>query len=143
MLMIMPLSVTAGGLGYEIGENPFEQTSQAAEQAAKEGKLVLLIAGGDWCRWCHVLDSYLKHNKEIYKKLKQTFVITKVYIGEDNMNEEFFAQLPEAAGYPHFWVLSSEMDVIGEQDTGALEQGGNGYSSDRFQEFINHWRARL
>lgn len=143
LVLIVPFAVAAGGLGYDIDVDPFEQTSKAAERAAKEGKLVLLVAGGDWCRWCHVLNRYLGQNKKIYNKLKKTFVITKIYIGEDNMNEEFFAQLPEATGYPHFWVLSSDMKVLGEQDTGALEQGDDGYSSERFQQFINSWSAKL
>jgi hypothetical protein len=138
-LALFSLSCMAKNIGYDSSKDPFVQLEEAAQLAKKENKLVLIISGGDWCRWCHVLDDYLNSNKNIYEDLKETFVIMKVYLGDENYNEEFFSQLPEAIGAPHFWVASSEMKIIHSQETSVFEQGRNSYSASSFNKFIKYF----
>ena len=104
-------------LGYDPESDPFEEYQAAIAQAQVEHKRVLIIAGGDWCRWCYTLDRFVKRNDDVNEALLDAFVVMKVYIGDENYNEFFFAQLPEARGAPHFWVVSPDRNVLASQPT--------------------------
>ncbi len=132
----------ARDLGYDPKADPFDQYHEAVAIAEAEKKLVLVIAGGDWCRWCHVLNRFLDRNLDIQQRLEDAFVVVKVYVGDENYNADFFEQLPEARGAPQFWIISPERNVLASQSTGALERGKNGYDKHEFLQFIAHWKAR-
>jgi len=93
-------------IGYDAHANAFEQREAAVAKADAEDKLLLLISGGDWCIWCHYLAAFLDRETALDADLHEVFVVQKVYVGGENLNQEFFATLPKAAGAPHFWVLS-------------------------------------
>jgi hypothetical protein len=129
-------------IGYDPRANAFEQLEAAVATAAAEDKLLLLISGGDWCSWCHYLAAFLAREKALDAALHEVFVVQKVYVGEDNMNKEFFARLPKAAGAPHFWVLSPTGAVLASQDTLPLEDGAKSYDRTKFTAFVEQWRER-
>ena len=128
-------------LGYEPQADPFEAYHAAIEQAEQENKYLLIIAGGDWCHWCHVLDRFVAREAEVDAKLHDTFVVLKVYVGFDNYNDAFFSQLPPAKGAPHFWIVSPQKEVLASQSTGSLEAGKRGYDKEAFLQFIDTWKS--
>jgi hypothetical protein len=130
----------AAGLGYDPQADPFEQYHQAVATAKAQGKLVLLVAGGDWCSWCHVLNEFVKSNDDVQRSLDAAFVVVKVYIGDENYNQDFFSQLPAARGAPHFWIISPDKQVLASQSTGAFEHGRRGYDKGEFLAFVGHWK---
>jgi len=132
----------AASLGYDPQADPFDQYHEAVERARTDGKLVLVIAGGDWCSWCHRLDRFIERNDEVRQALDEAFVTIKVYVGDENYNEIFFSQLPPARGAPHFWIVSPQRDVLASQSTGALEQGKRSYDKQAFLSFIERWKTR-
>jgi hypothetical protein len=129
-------------LGYDPQADPFEQYHEAIEIAQRDNKLVLVIAGGDWCSWCYVLDRFVKGDAEVERRLHDAFVVMKVYVGFDNYNDTFFSQLPQAKGAPHFWIISPEKDVLSSQSTGSFEAGKRGYNKEAFLQFIDEWKSR-
>jgi thioredoxin-related protein len=129
-------------IGYDPRANAFEQRDAAVAQAAAEGKLVLLVSGGDWCAWCHYLAAFLEREAALDAALHEVFVVAKVYVGDENKNTEFYARLPTAAGAPHFWVLSTTGEVLASQDTLPLEDGAKSYDRAKFVAFIERWRGR-
>lgn len=131
----------AHSLGYDPKADPFEQYHEAIERAQREHKLVLVIAGGDWCRWCHVLERFVADDADVEEQLHQTFVVMKAYVGFDNYNELFFSQLPPAIGAPHFWIISPDQEVLASQSTAGFEAGKRGYDKQAFLDFIAHWQA--
>jgi hypothetical protein len=133
-------TAAATKLGYDPEADPFEQYHAAIAQAQAEGKLVLVVAGGDWCSWCHRLDSFISRNSDVNSALHDTFVVMKVYVGDENFNEMFFSQLPEARGAPHFWVISPDRNVLASQSTGMFEHGKRAYDKDAFLGFLRHWK---
>jgi hypothetical protein len=147
-LVVATLSLclrTAAGatdIGYDPRGNPFDELAAAVAAADSENKLVLLIAGGDWCIWCHYLYEFLESHDDIDAALHDVFVVAKVYVGDDNPNKEFFATLPEAAGAPHFWILSRTGELLKSQPTVVLEDGGKSYDETKFRRFIDEWRRR-
>jgi len=126
-------------LGYDPAADPFVQLQDAQVGAADDTKLILIIAGGEWCIWCHYLDAFLVENTDVAMALKSTFVVVKAYLGGENDNEAFFSTLPEAAGYPHFWVLASDGTVLASQNTLPLEDGDKSYDKANFVSFIDKW----
>jgi hypothetical protein len=64
-------SALARDLGYDPKADPFEQYHAAIELAEREHKLVLVIAGGDWCTWCHVLDRFVSNDDEVERRLHE------------------------------------------------------------------------
>jgi hypothetical protein len=124
------------GLGYDSAVNPSIVLKNAMAEARSTGKKVLVIAGGEWCRWCWVLDSFLAKNSDVKASLHQSFVTVKVYIGEDNYNEAFFSKLPPAKGYPYFWIMNKDGRVEHSINTAFLENGPDDYDRERFLRFI-------
>lgn len=131
---------SAASLGYDPKQDPFGQYHEAIAKAQAEHKLVLIIAGGDWCRWCHVLNRFVSRNADVEANLHDAFVVVKVYVGDENFNEFFFSQLPEARGAPHFWIISPEREVLSSQSTSAFERGKSGYDKQEFLQFIDRWK---
>jgi hypothetical protein len=129
-------------LGYDPAADPFAQLAAAKTAATAEHKLVLVVAGGDWCVWCHYLDGFFAKNTELDRALHDTFVVVHVNYSPENLNEKFFATLPKAVGYPHFWVLSADGAVLRSQNTAPLENGNKSYAPDRVAAFIDGWRTR-
>ena len=133
----------AADIGYDPRANPFDELAAAVAGADAEDKLVLLISGGDWCIWCHYLYEFLESHDDIDAALHDVFVVAKVYVGDENRNKEFFATLPEAAGAPHFWILSSKGELLKSQPTVVLEDGGKSYDEAKFRKFVDDWRRHL
>jgi thioredoxin-related protein len=129
-------------IGYDPHANAFEQRDAALAKADAEGKRLLLISGGDWCKWCHYLAAFLERETALDAALHEVFVVQKVYVGDENMNKDFFATLPKAAGAPHFWVLSPKGELLVSQDTLPLEDGDKSYDRAKFAAFIERWRNR-
>jgi hypothetical protein len=138
--MLLASTSLAADLGYDPQADPFEGYQAAVSEAAATNKLVLIVAGGDWCRWCHVLNRFVNSNEDVEAKLNETFVVVKVYVGPGNYNELFFSQLPQAYGAPHFWIVSPEREVLASQSTAKLEKGKSTYDKASFLAFIEQWR---
>lgn len=139
-LLLAAATVRAEDIGYDPKADPFEALSSAVSRADAEDKLVLLVSGGDWCIWCHYLYRFLEKNGDVDSALHDVFVVAKVYVGDENRNEPFFAKLPKADGAPHFWVLSDTGALLKSQPTVALEDGEKSYNKDSFMKFIDEWR---
>ena len=129
-------------IGYDPRADAFAQLESAVAMARADNKLVLLVSGGDWCIWCHYLAAFLDREAALDAALHDVFVVQKIYVGNENMNKEFFARLPEAAGAPHFWVLSTAGEVLASQNTLPLEDGAKSYDKVKFRAFIEQWRER-
>lgn len=144
-LAALMLSVSMSGhaqddLGYDPAADPFALLEAGKARAASEGKHVLVIAGGEWCIWCHYLQAFLDETPDVDKALKDTFVVVKAYLGDENDNEAFFSTLPEAAGYPHFWIIGADGAVLDSQNTLPLEDGDKSYDKGAFMAFVDKWR---
>ena len=127
-------------LGYDAAADPDIALEQASAQARQQHKRILMVAGGSWCKWCHALSDFIHDDAEVSTALEQNFVLLKVYVGEENTNETFFARWPPAKGYPHFWVLSDQGTLLTSQDSDFFESQASAYDKQRFLGFIEQWR---
>jgi thiol:disulfide interchange protein len=124
--------------GYDPGRNPFDDGRAALSLARSTDRLVMIEAGGDWCRWCLVFDNFMQKNSAVREKLHDNFVLLKVNVSDANDNAEFFAGLPRTNGYPHVFISRSDGGLIGSTDITRLVVNGN-YDEQRFRAFLQHW----
>ena len=119
--------------------NAAEDFDSAVHLAAETDRKVLVIVGGEWCGWCHVLDAFWAENSTVGDAVRSTFVILKVNVSQDNRNRSFLSRFPPFTGAPHFFVVGDDGEILGSQRTGVLEQGA-GYSEERFMAFVLEWK---
>jgi thioredoxin-related protein len=148
ILIIMSLLLSAQCLAfgdkpfnksYDPTRDPFDDFQMAQADARANNTLILVVLGGEWCSWCHKLSAFIKNSKEAGDMLHDTFTVMKVNVSENNYNDEFTAQLPEAQGYPFFVIVAPSGEVLGSADTANFEKGES-YSEDEFKKFIKRWK---
>ena len=127
---------------YNPAANPFADFQQAKVAAGKNGKHILLIAGGNWCNWCQALDQYLQDNADVREELKTNFEVIKVYVGEENMNTKFFDTLPKFTGVPHFWILTADGKVLGSVASAIFEDKYERYNKQALLQFFRQYAKK-
>ena len=110
----------------------------AVVKAKLTGKRVLLDVGGEWCIWCHRLDTLFATHPDLNTFLHEHFVVVKVNYSKENKNEKLLSHYPKIPGYPHIFVLESEGSLLCSQDTGELESG-KGHDPGKVMAFLVKW----
>jgi thiol:disulfide interchange protein len=124
---------------YDPNRNPADDLAQAIPVALAENKRILLELGGDWCIWCKYMDEFYATHPDILQYRVDHYVLIKVNVSEDNMNEGFLSQYPEVGGYPHIFILENTGKFLHSQDTAELEDGNISYVPDVFMSFLEKW----
>lgn len=124
---------------YDPARNPAYDLEQAIVVAQKENKRIMLELGGDWCIWCKYMDDFYKSHPDILQARAENYVLVKINVSEENANEEFLSQFPEAAGYPHIYILESDGTFLHSQNTVDLEDGADSYVPEVFMTFLQKW----
>lgn len=124
---------------YDPARNPADDLGQAIVVAQKENKRIMLELGGDWCIWCKYMDDFYKSHPDILQARAENYVLVKINVSEENANEEFLSQFPEAAGYPHIYILESDGTFLHSQNTVDLEDGADSYVPEVFMTFLQKW----
>lgn len=123
---------------YDPMRDALQDGRDAIKLASASNRLILIELGGDWCKWCHFMDRFLKDNPDVKKELHETFVVLKVNVSEKNYNDEFLKVFPKPYGYPHMYITKSDGTLLHSKDTGQFVVNGK-YSAQRFKEFFRLW----
>lgn len=118
--------------------DPFKDLSSAVIEAEKTNKRILLDVGGEWCIWCHRLDSFFEQHADLRKYMNENFVVLKVNYSPENKNEKFLGQYPKIPGYPHIFILEKDGKFLHSQDTSKLEKKMS-YDADKIMSFLKEW----
>ena len=132
---------TNGSPKFDPAANPENDLRTAVEQAKKENKRIILDVGGEWCIWCHRIDSFIEGHEAINKFLHANYVVLKINYSEENKNEKFLSNYPKVNGYPHFFVLEKNGKLLHSQDTGLLEKEKS-YDETRMMDFLKKWAPK-
>lgn len=125
---------------YDPARDPFSDGAQAIQLAQDSQRKVLIEVGGDWCKWCHVLDDFLKQNPHTEQQLHEHFVLLKINVSDENSNQDFLKSFPKPLGYPHMYVSDPDGNLLKSKDTAEFLVNGQ-YSTEAFAAFINKWSA--
>jgi thioredoxin-related protein len=123
---------------YDPKRDATQDIRDAAAEAKRTNRRILLEVGGEWCSWCHHLDDFFAAHPDLTGLRDRSFVTVKINFSEDNPNKEVLARYPEIAGYPHLFVLDSEGTLVHSQDTSPLEESKS-YNLQRFTTFLAYW----
>ena len=126
-------------LGYLNASAAEPALAAAKRDAIAANKRILIIAGGEWCRWCHVLERFLHETPDIDAQWRASFVVLKFAVGENGEGNSVLNTLPAASGYPHFWVLAADGTLIASVETGALEHGNDDYNPRAVRQFQKNY----
>lgn len=131
--------------GYEKPYNEVEDAEialqKAIEKAQQENKKIIVQAGGNWCIWCLRFHNFVKTNPELNQLVEDNFVYYHLNYSPKNKNEKTFAKLnPEGKkmGYPHFFVLDSNGNLLHTQESGIFEKEKS-YDLDKVKDFFQTW----
>lgn len=126
---------------YRKTANPHLDLTKALQRAKAEQKKVLLMVGGDWCRWSGVLDHFLETNNDIAKALYSNFEVVRVYYGKEISKEgkSLLKQFPAVKETPHFFILDYNAKLLASIETTPLEKGYS-YSRDKFKTMIEKYK---
>ncbi len=124
--------------GYYPEADPVTDLAAAMQAASLENKMIMMIVGGDWCSWCHVMSRFFTENETVRDKLLSNFIMLKVNMSEENENDVFLSNYPIINGYPHIFMLSAKGDLSASVNTAKLESG-NSYSIVKFTELLESY----
>lgn len=116
------------------------EIAAAVKKAAAEHKHVLLMIGGNWCRWCKMFDKMTREQTSVDSALKANYIFQHVNFSKENKNSALLAELdfPQRFGFPVFVVLNEKGQRIHTQNSGYLEEG-EGYNIKKVIEFFDQW----
>lgn len=113
-------------------------------QAKKEGKNIMIQAGGNWCIWCLRFNNFVQTTPELKEIVDKNYLYYHLNYSPDNKNEKVFAQYDnpgEKFGYPVFIVLDQNGKMIKVQQSDVFEEG-KGYSKEKVKDFFNTWMPK-
>ena len=123
---------------YDPARDASKDINDAVAEAKRTNKRVLLDVGGEWCVWCHRMDSFIEQNADLAKILETHYVVVKINVDPKNRNEALLSHYPNIPGYPHLLVLDKSGKLLRSQDTSELESGKS-YDLGRFKSFLQKW----
>ena len=125
---------------YNITADAESEIKNAVLRAEKEGKHVLLMLGGNWCRWCRMYDKFRLENAKIDSASQTNFIFLHVNYSKENKNPAVMEMLdfPQRFGFPVFVVLDGKGNRLHTQNSAYLE-AGEGYSEEKVLEFYSQW----
>ena len=124
---------------FDPSRNPFDDLKVAVENAKHTNKKIILDVGGEWCIWCHRIDAFMHNTEEVKSLIDENFILVKVNFSKENKNENFLSEYPPIEGYPHFFVLDAEGNLLHSQNTGELEKDKD-YDKEKFITFLSKWK---
>jgi thioredoxin-related protein len=123
---------------YDPKRDASQDIINAIKEARRTNRNILLEVGGEWCSWCHRLDTFFVDNPTLKKLRDKNFVTLKINYSDENENEEVLSQYPTINGYPHIFFLDSEGKLLLSQDTGMLESGKS-YNLEKLTTVLTNW----
>ncbi len=145
-LGLLLLGAGAGAQGssdslYHPAADAGRQVEEALVKAVKEQKHVMLMIGGNWCRWCKMFEKFRTTNAKVDSTWKKDYIWLHVNYSKENKNAELLKALayPQRFGFPVFVVLDEKGHRLHTQNSALLEEG-EGYSEEKVLEFFHHWR---
>ena len=83
---------------YDPARDANKDINDAVAEAKRTGKRVLLDVGGEWCVWCHRMDSFIEQNPDLATLLGKHYVVVKINVDPKNRNQTVLSRYPKIPG---------------------------------------------
>ena len=123
---------------YDPKRDAARDINDAVAEAKRTSRRILLVVGGEWCSWCHILENYFAAHPELKALRDKNFVTVKINYSDENPNEAVLSRYPPSEGYPHLFVLDSDGKFLHSQGTAVLESGKS-YNLEKMNNFLTQW----
>ncbi|MCJ7932134.1 MAG: thioredoxin family protein [Chryseobacterium sp.] len=127
---------------YDPKADAVADINKLVAQAKKEGKNIMIQAGGNWCIWCLRFNNFVQTTPELKEIVDKNYVYYHLNFSPDNENKKVFSKyinINERQAYPFFIILDKNGKKIQVQQSEVLEDG-KGYSFEKVKEFLEKWK---
>lgn len=135
---VRKVSFTPRTVSYDPKVDAQMEIERAKLEAQRTNRKVLLIAGGDWCGWCHVLDQTFEGSPVLRELRDRGFVVVHVNVSDENQNACAMRGYPAPSGYPFLYVVDADGKLMATSDAADWETS-YGYDRARIEEFLKKW----
>lgn len=110
---------------YDEKADAEKQVAGALEVAKREKTRVLLMFGGNWCGWCHLLHDVFEKDEAVAEVLRNEYELVMIDTAAPNAEGviERYQAIPKGAGVPFLTILDEDGKLVANQATGPLEVG--------------------
>lgn len=126
---------------YDPRRDPEKDLAAAAAEAKTSNRNIIVIVGGDWCSWCHIMDDFFHEHRDVTALREKNFVLMKLNMSRENENRAFLSRYPKIHGYPHIFILDADGKLVQSQPTNVLEDGRT-YNAKRFKKFLEEFAPK-
>lgn len=115
--------------------------TQALEQARARKQRVLVILGGDWCKWCLTLDQSLASDPALKQLTSERFVLLKLDADAASKLDERWGK-PSELSVPVVVLLNPDGQRIHVQNMLPFQTWGGrllAYDTDRIYQALEPW----
>ena len=118
----------------------------AQNLAKATGKRVLVDVGGEWCRWCRMLDRFIASQPSIKALIDSRYVWVKVNYSTENKNAAVLSRWPKSRAYPYLLVLDADGRLLHAQGVQGLEtetekEADEGYDPELVMAFLQRYAS--
>jgi thioredoxin-related protein len=78
---------------YHPEANAKEELNSAITQAKANNKHVLIMVGGNWCRWCRMFEKFKNENAKVDSSINNGFVFLHINYSKENKNLDMLSIL--------------------------------------------------
>ena len=129
-----------GYAAYDSTLDGKQQLADALARAKSEQKRVLVMFGGNWCKWCRALDGLFTADDAVKQALAKGFVLLHV---DSESNKPLNQELgnPFQHGFPVLVVLDDDGKALHTQETASLEKADKSVAHDpaKVLAFLQRW----
>jgi len=126
---------------YDPKRDPDKDLAAAEAEAKTSNRYIIVIVGGDWCSWCHIMDDFFHDHRDVTALREKNYVLMKLNMSRENENRAFLSRYPKIRGYPHIFILDADGKLVQSQPTNVLEDGRT-YNVKRFKKFLEEFAPK-
>ena len=143
-LTLLCVTLSLVSCAPSVSSNPeIARIDSAVVVAKNTHRQVLCQMGGDWCKWCRLLNQEIASDTVLSQFIDEFFIYIHVtYNGKDDpQSQALNDRLQDAArfGFPVWVILNQHGNIVHIQNTAYLESGF-GYDHQRLLDCLNDWK---
>jgi thioredoxin-related protein len=125
---------------YDASKDGKAQVEAAQAEAKQKSKRVMVMFGGNWCKWCKALDGTFASHPEVKAVLEKGFVLVHVDSDSSGALNDAWGN-PFANGFPVLVILDADGRKLHVQETGSLEKEDKtvAHDPDKVLAFLKQW----